>query len=964
MGGEDQKDLEEAENKFVTFLEKFKGNEIRVSLDKGAERSSVYIDGQDLIDVSYLLFIRTMADPLLYLPRLDSLLGQAARKIAGQKATTKQLRLRFSSLPAHDFFLKRAVPRSLNAGQIIQFIGTVTKTSQRRLFRWRKQMACNKCSKSSPILADYDQFYEFPADIPTTCPSEDCQGILGNEAPPAPEDSRDIQDVKVQEQLRGLSLGSIPQSLWVSLEDELVDSVKPGDDVQVIGVVRRRWHPLGKGSEGRTDIELWLQAVSVEVVNCRDSNWLAAEEAAVEFDNFWKQPGFGDLAGRDAILSFFCPQVYGLHMVKLALAVVLAGGVERVDEGGTKVRGEAHILLVGDPGTAKSQLLRYCTSLCPRSVLTTGVGSSNAGLTVAASRDGGEWHLEAGALVLADGGICCIDEFNSIKESDRTCIHEAMEQQSLSIAKAGMVTKLKTRCKVLAATNPKGQYDVNLSLSLNTAIASPLLSRFDIVLTMLDSHSGSWDKVVSSHLLEGRPLAPTTGPECWSTEKLRGYFAHIQTLKPDLSAAASQVLSAYYRQQRMTDGSEQARTTVRLLQSCVRIAQGHARLMCRKEVSLQDAVVAVLLLESSTASSASLVHVANPLHTTFPEDPVAEYKGTAKKVLEGLGLAFLWPEEARRLEQVTVRLKKNITAGEGQEALPTQRVASDYTQAVNRIQQSQAPPLPQVEVHQRRKKRRLGLRAGTKPRDESEKELKSNSGINDIEVIPNDHASHGSGDCNDIASGDVEQVGVASLLATDIPFTDVAGDKEHLLSDGRKLTKIKKKLPNEESLSDQLLQENRAGNKQCLEKSLEEEHHHQPLPKVKRIEDSRRVPARDVTQANVGEEKGKPALSSITRKKLSEFRAPGFSGHGVERGEEVLNLNTNRTDENLDTSSTSQLKKKHGGSNEKILKKGLKKSSSENLLKSVTKMKFDLPKLNLDSIGDPFKQDDLEDLDI
>ena len=269
-----------------------------------------------------------------------------------------------------------------------------------------------------------------------------------------------------------------------------------------------------------------------------------------------------------------------------------------------------------------------------------------------------------------------------------------------------------------------------------------------------------------------------------------------------------------------------------------------------------------------------------------------------------------------------------------------------------------------MEVHQRRKKRRLGLRAGTKPRDESEKELESNSGINGIEVIPNDHASHGSGDCNDIASGDVQQVGVAPLLATDTPFTDVAGDKEHLLSDGSKLTKIKNNLPNEESLSDQLLEENSAGKKQCLEKSLEEELHHQPPPKVKRIEDSRRVPARDVTQANVGEEKGKPALSNVTRKKLSEFRAPGFSGHGVERGEKVSNLNTNRTDENLDTSSTSQLKKKHDGSDEKILKKVLKKSSSENLLKSVTKMKFDLPKLYLDSIGDPFKQDDLEDLDI
>jgi len=957
--GEDKLELAEAEKDFIAYLEKTKEKEIRAILDGRIEQSSVYIHGQDLLNASYLLFIRAMADPLVYLPRLDALLTQAARRTLGQKAVVKDLRLRFSSLPAIPLFHRRSVPRSENAGQIIQFTGTVTKASQRRLLRWRKQLVCNKCQQSSPLLAEYDQFYEFPAEFATKCPTEDCPGFLGNEASPAPEDQRDIQDVKVQEQLRGLSLGSIPQSLWVTLEGELVGSVKPGDDVQVIGIVRRRWRPLGKGLEGKTDIELWLQALSVEVVNCRDSNWLAAEEAAVEFGKFWRQPGFADLAGRDAILSYFCPQVYGLHLVKLALAVVLAGGVERIDEGGTKVRGEAHILLVGDPGTAKSQLLRYCASLSPRSVLTTGVGSSSAGLTVAASRDGGDWHLEAGALVLADGGVCCIDEFNSIREADRTCIHEAMEQQSLSIAKAGMVTKLKTRCKVLAATNPKGQYDVNLSLSLNTAIASPLLSRFDIVLTMLDSHSEPWDKMVSSHLLEGRSMAPKAGPAAWSSEKLRGYFAHIQTLKPDLSSAASQVLAAYYRRQRKTDGAEQARTTVRLLQSCVRIAQGHARLMCRKEVSLQDAVVAVLLLESSTASSASLVHVTNPLHTTFPADPVEEYRMTAKKVLEALGLSGLWPEEAGRLQQVARRLKEGLE-GEEQEVVPVQTTAPDYAQVVTRIQQSQAAPLPQVEVRQRGKKRRLGLRASKRPQNSEEKEMEATPGVNSSEL------NNGNSDGMSLGQENTEQ-------AEDPSCTDSTTEAGSLInipqchtsgSEIQSLTKVKSKPLVVESSSNQLLEEEETPKRDQKQESEEQKDSgkaERSKPKLRRLNGTSKVAQVDQSKGKEGDEKGVGSVSSLTRKRLAEFRAPGQVGEVAEMQSEVV-MNADIVENSLNVKKTEQIIKasKAGVDDQKMGKRVQKKSSNGNLLSFVTKMKFDTTKLNLNSDSDPFKQDDFD----
>ncbi|XP_005377713.1 PREDICTED: DNA replication licensing factor MCM3 [Chinchilla lanigera] len=457
---------------------------------------------------------------------------------------------------------------------------------------------------------------------------------------------KDHQTVTIQEMPEKAPAGQLPRSVDVILDDDLVDKVKPGDRVQVVGTYRCL--PGKKGGYTSGTFRTVLIACNVKQMSKDIQPSFSAEDIAKikKFSKTRSKDVFDQLA------RSLAPSIHGHDYVKKAILCLLLGGVERDLENGSHIRGDINILLIGDPSVAKSQLLRYVLCTAPRAIPTTGRGSSGVGLTAAVTTDQetGERRLEAGAMVLADRGVVCIDEFDKMSDMDRTAIHEVMEQGRVTIAKAGIHARLNARCSVLAAANPVyGRYDQYKTPMENIGLQDSLLSRFDLLFIMLDQMDPEQDREISDHVLrmhryrapgeqdgDAMPLGSAVDilatddpdftqddqPDTQIYEKhdnllhgtkkkkekmvsaafMKKYIHVARIIKPVLTQESAAYIAEEYSRLRSQDSmsSDTARTspvTARTLETLIRLSTAHAKARMSKTVDLQDAEEAVELVQ-------------------------------------------------------------------------------------------------------------------------------------------------------------------------------------------------------------------------------------------------------------------------------------------------------------------------------------------------------------------------------
>jgi len=597
-------------DKFEQFYRDYYRNEIGELAQKYPnEQRSLYVDWDDLYRFDPDLADDFVAQPeqmrdyaeealRLYDLPVDVKLGQAHVRIQNLQETTgiRDIRAR-------------------HRGQLVAVSGIIRKATDVRPKVTEAAFECQRCGTLTRIPQTSGEFYE-----PHECQGCERQGPF--EINFDQSEFVDAQKLRVQESPEGLRGGETPQSIDVNIEDDITGKVTPGDHVRVIGIIHLDQQ---EQNQSKTPIfDVYMSGISVEIEDEEFEEMDITDEDKKEIYALSEQQDI-----EQQFIDSMAPSIHGYEQEKLAIILQLFAGVTKNLPNDSRVRGDIHILLMGDPGTGKSQLIQYVKNIAPRAVSTSGKSSSAAGLTAAAVRDdfadGQQWTLEAGALVLADRGVAAVDELDKMDSSDRSALHEGLEQQQISVNKAGINATLKSRCSLLAAANPKyGRFDQHEKYSQQIDLEPALLSRFDIMFIITDVPDQEKDKELAEHIVQTNYAGevythqqqnPTSNFSEDEVEKatedvqsaidpelMRKYIAFAKrNVFPTMTEEAKTVIEDFYvdlRSKGLDEGSA-VPVTARKLEALVRLSEASARMRLGDHVEKRDAEKAVDIVMSS-----------------------------------------------------------------------------------------------------------------------------------------------------------------------------------------------------------------------------------------------------------------------------------------------------------------------------------------------------------------------------
>lgn len=554
------------------------------------------VDIAHLISYNEELAHKLTSDPAGTIPLFEVALKQCTQRIVFPQEPHK-------SIPQHQLLIHSSVDhisiRDLTADNVSALvripgivIGASTLSSKATILH----ITCRNCAHSEqlPVESGFQGIT-----LPRACGRKKVPGQeTGDQCPLDPyyivHESSQFQDqqiIKLQEAPDQVPVGELPRHIIISADRYLANRVIPGSRCTIMGIYSIYQQNKGNGNKNAVAIRNpYIRAVGIttDIDHTSGSIGHFTDREVQEFEELSRMPNL-----YSKLADCIAPSIYGNMDIKKAILCLLMGGSKKILPDGMKLRGDINVLLLGDPGTAKSQLLKFVEKVSPIAIYTSGKGSSAAGLTASVQRDTQtrEFYLEGGAMVLADGGVVCIDEFDKMRDEDRVAIHEAMEQQTISIAKAGITTILNARTSVLAAANPIfGRYDDLKSPGENIDFQTTILSRFDMIFIVRDDHDRNRDETIAKHVMNihmgNRADVDAVESEV-PVDRMKRYISFCKSrCAPRLSAAAAEKLSSHFvtirsqtaRHERSQNLKSSIPITIRQLESLVRITESLAKL--------------------------------------------------------------------------------------------------------------------------------------------------------------------------------------------------------------------------------------------------------------------------------------------------------------------------------------------------------------------------------------------------